>query len=123
MSALLIDDLVITAPTRPQPARWRHVERGPQARPQRAGSPGGRPEGVTAPQLRSAPATRPGVRPSARPASDAWQLTDRGIAVAVLLFLSVVAVSAVVLVGAFLSVSDAPVPAAPQVPVAVVAQG
>lgn len=121
MSALLVDDLVVTVPGRPQPGRWRHVDSGPQARPRVVVLPGGRPEGVAAPQVRPAPRTH-STRPAAT-ASDSWQLTDRGIAVAVVLFLAVVAVAAVVLVGAFLSVSDAPIPTAPQAPVAAAAQG
>lgn len=123
MSALLVDDLVVPVPTRPQPSRWRHVRRGPQARPERAGQPGGRPEGVVAPQLGSAAVRTPVARASATTLSGSWQLTDRGIAAVVILFLAVVAVSAAVLVGAFLSVSDAPVDVAPHAPAVVVAQG
>lgn len=121
MSALPVDDLVVRVPTGPQSTRWRHVESGPQSRPQLVGLPGGRPQGVAAPRLRPASVSRPLPRPTAT--RDSWQLTDRGIAVVVVLFLTVVAVAAVVLVGAFLSVSDAPVPASPEVPVAVAAQG
>ena len=121
MSALLVDDLVVTVPDRPQPGRWRHVDGGPQARPRVVGMPGGRPEGVAAPQVRPAPRAHT-MRPTVA-AADSWRLTDRGIAVAVVPFLTVVAVAAVVLVGAFLSVSDAPIPTAPQAPVAAAAQG
>lgn len=118
MSALLVDDLVVAAPTRPQPSRWRHVERAPQARPQSPRRPGGRPDGVAAPQLRQAP-----VRPVVMPARDSWQLTDRGLAVVMVLFLTVVVVAAVVLVGAFFSVSDAPIPTAATAGVSAAVQG
>nr|WP_300149066.1 hypothetical protein [Propionicimonas sp.] len=110
MSALLVDDMVVPVPTRPQPGRWRHVERGPQARPRLVGLPGGRPEGVPAPELRPA---RPGASRPAAASAESWQLTDRGIAVVVIFFLAVVAAAAVVLVGGFLSVSDAPLPSVP----------
>lgn len=124
MSALLVDDLVVPVPTRPQPGRWRHVERGPQARPQVVGLPGGRPEGVPAPELRAArPAVTAVARPAAAPRADGWHLTDRGIAVVVVFFLAVVATAAVVLVTSFLSVSDAPLHAAPKAPVAAVVNG
>ena len=123
MSALLVDDLVVPVPVRPQPGRWRHVERGPQARPQVVSLPGGRPEGVPAPELRAtAPAAKAAARPIA-PRGDSWQLTDRGIAVVVVFFLAVVATAAVVLVTSFLSVSNAPLPAAPNAPIAAAANG
>jgi hypothetical protein len=120
VSALLVDDLVVPMPTHPQPGRWRHVERGPQSRPHLVGLPGGRPEGVPAPELRRvhpAPA-----RPTA-PAASSWQLTDRGIAVVVVFFLAVVAAAAIVLVSGFLAVSDAPLPPAPAAAAALVPQG
>ncbi|MCA0294399.1 MAG: hypothetical protein LCH96_03615 [Actinobacteria bacterium] len=111
MSALLVDDLYVTVPTRPQPGRWRHVENSPQARPQSAALPGGRPQGVTAPPVRRvAPATRPTV--TAAP-SAGWHLTDRGIAVVVVFFLAVVATAAAVLVTGFLSVSNDPLQSVP----------
>jgi len=63
-------------------------------------------------ELRLAPATPVA---AARPAAGGWQLTDRGIAVAVIGFVSVFLAGLVVLVGAFLAVPeqplDAPVPA------------
>lgn len=110
MSALLVDDLVVPVPTRPQPGRWHHVERGPQARPHLVGLPGGRPEGVPAPELRPA---RPATTRPVSAGAGSWQLTDRGIAVVVVFFLAVVAAAAVVLVSGFLSVSNAPPPSAP----------
>lgn len=102
MSALLVDDLIVATPTRPQSAAaWRHVEREVQARPQLVALPGGR-------HARPRPA-----------ASGSWQLTDRGIAVVVGFFLALLTTAAVVLVTGFLSVSDAPLgaagPSAPQV--------
>lgn len=119
MSALLVDDLYVPVPTRPQPGRWRHVESGPQARPQFAATPGGRPLGVAAPQLRQAPMARHATAPAASPG---WQLTERGIAVVVLFFLAVVATAAVVLVSSFLAVSNTPLSQAPA-PVAAALQG
>lgn len=111
MSALAIDDLagpVPTLPVRTRPApvprRWRHVERAPQARPHLVGLPGGRPAGVAAPALPARPAPGAAPRASAR----GWRLTDRGIAVVTLFFLALVATAAVVLVSAFLAVSDTP---------------
>ena len=47
-----------------------------------------------------------------RPADTGWQLTDRGVAVAVVTFLAVLLTAAVVLVGAFLAVPERPVTAA-----------
>lgn len=110
MSALLAEDLTATIPVAlpsvgTQPRRWRHVERGPVSRPLLVALPGGRPGGVAAPGARSlsAPAAVSG------PASSSWQLTDRGLAVVVIFFLALVATAAVVMVGGFLSVSNAPV--------------
>ncbi|MGC3993565.1 MAG: hypothetical protein QM779_05490 [Propionicimonas sp.] len=121
MSALLLEDLLVPVPTAvPQPVRWRHVERSPQARPVTA-LPGGRPLGVVAPPVQVPASATATVRPAAAPRRSDWQLTDRGIAVVVTFFLAVVAVATVVLVTAFLSVSDAPVAARPDV--AVAAQG
>ncbi len=112
MSALLVDDLYVPVPTRPQPGRWKHVDGSPKARPQAGALPGGRPLGVAAPQVRRlAAAERPEVSP-ARPTAG-WHLTDRGIAVVVVFFLAVVATAAVVLLGSFLAVSDAPLSGSP----------
>ncbi|MFT4111017.1 hypothetical protein [Propionicimonas sp.] len=119
MSALLLEDLLVPVPTTaPQPGRWRHVERSPQARPA-TGLPGGRPLGVVAPPVQAVPAA---ARPAGASRRSDWQLTDRGVAVVVLFFLAVVALSAAALVVGFLSVSDAPIPVAPDV-AAVVTQG
>jgi len=122
MSALLIEDLSTTIPvslpgTGAEPRRWRHVERGPQARPHLVSLPGGRPGGVAAPAAARVPA-----RVAASTPARTWELTDQGIAVVVVFFLAVVALAAVVLVSGFLAVSDAPLPVAPPV-VAAAAQG
>ncbi len=106
MSALLVDDLVAAVPTRTRPGRWRHVERGPQLRPKLVALPGGRPLGVEAPPVRVSVRPAP---PATAPGSAGWQLTDRGLLVVVVFFLALVTTAAVVLVGAFLSVSNAPV--------------
>lgn len=119
MSALLVDDLVATVPTRTRPGRWRHVERGPQARPQLVALPGGRPGGVGAPQVRGS--VPEGIRVAAPAGS--WRLTDRGIAVVVVFFLALVATAALVLVDGFLAVSNAPVEAPGAVLAAVQAAG
>lgn len=111
MSALLVDDLYVPVPTRPQPGRWRHVDAAPQARPQSAALPGGRPLGVTAPPVRRVATT---TRPVAATApATGWHLTDRGIAVVVVFFLAVVATAAVVLVTGFLAVSNEPLQSVP----------
>jgi hypothetical protein len=83
----------------------------PAIRAQRAAH---RPVTVVAPQ---APVRRPapcdhGV-PIVSPARPSWKLTDRGIAVVLTLFVALVLAGAAVLFGAFLSVSDAPLGAAP----------
>jgi hypothetical protein len=103
MSALLIDDAIATTPR-----QWVHVPR--EARR----SPGGRPGGVAAPQV-SAPRVaqpRPAVGTSAGEelpsVARGWQLTRRGLAVVVWGFLALMAVSAVVLVTGFFSVSNEP---------------
>lgn len=108
MSALLVDELVVQAPRREQPNRWRHVDRGPEARPNLVALPGGRPVGVPAPELRVtrvAPSGRPAATTSAAP----LRLTDRGIAVIVVFFLALVVTAAVVLVSGFLGVSNDPI--------------
>lgn len=101
MSALLVDDLVITTARHPQPRRWRHV-RGSGSDAQVVQFP-------LAPEApveagRSAAATRPiGI------SLGSWQLTARGLAVLMGLFVTVVAIAAIVLVGGFLAVSNAPI--------------
>lgn len=101
MSALLVDDLI---PASGEAVAWRHV---PKARPQLRVLPGGASVAVAA-------------RPAASGVQlGSWQLTERGLAVLVGFFLALFATAAVVLVGGFLSVSNAPAPVAP---VAVVAQ-
>ncbi len=111
MSALLVDDLDVLAPHHPQPRRWRHAERGPEARPQLVVLPGGRPGGVAAPRLSPAPVAGRAPTAAAVPAPAPLRLTDRGIAVVVVSFLALLVTAAVVLVGGFLAVSDAPLPA------------
>jgi hypothetical protein len=53
--------------------------------------------------------------PIVAPAGPSWKLTDRGIAVVLALFVGLVLAGAVVLVGAFLGVSDAPLRTTPAV--------
>lgn len=94
MSALLVDDLLVPEAGA---AQWRRV-RGPQSiRP------------VQPVQLHLVPA--PEARPTvAQPAP--LRLTERGLKVVVSLFVGVFLIAAVVLVGSFLAVSDAPPSAA-----------
>ena len=103
MSALLVDELIVPLPTRPQATAWRHVEPGLRQRPHLAVVP----EPVQ-------------TRAAGRPAS--LRLTDRGIAVVVVFFLAVVATAAVVLVTSFLGVSNEPIPASGTTPALVATQ-
>lgn len=121
MSALLVDELDVLAPGRPQPKRWRHVARKPEARPQLVLLPGGRPGGVAAPELRSASTQLR--RPGPRSAPAQLRLTERGLAVVVVFFLALLATAAVVLVTSFLAVSDAAIPSGPAASVVVSGQG
>lgn len=121
MSAVLVEELVgAPATTRP---RWRHVPqvRGPIARPSHPGAPGGRPATAAAPLVRSRAFEKPAPEPIAIALGQGLQLTRRGLAVAVTLFLGVVAAGVLTLVGGFLAVSNAPV--VPQAPAVVVQAG
>ena len=122
MSALLVDEMVVQAPSRQQPRRWRHVNRGPEGRPNLVALPGGRPAGVAAPELRSA-RVAPAPRTTQAAAVAPLQLTDRGIAVIVVLFLALVATAVVVLVSGFLAVSNDPILLGEAVSAVVPAQG
>ncbi|MBK8446392.1 MAG: hypothetical protein IPL41_06830 [Micropruina sp.] len=113
MSALVVDEAVTTrsssiqsSPTRP---RWRHVPqtRGPIARPHHPVAPGGRPVIATAPLVR---VRTPAPSVVAQPG---LQLTRRGLAVVMGVFLGMVAAATVTLVVGFFSVSDLPVTPAP----------
>ena len=106
MSALLVDDLIVPLPTRPQATAWRHVEPGSRQRPHLAVAPETvvREPGVPAPVVPGHARTL-----AAQPAP--LRLTDRGIAVVLIFFLAVVATAAVILVTSFLSVSNDPIPA------------
>lgn len=102
MSALLVDDLAITTVGRARPQRWQHVRHSaPAAAVVQLPLPEA--PAVAVPE-RSAAATLPvGV------SLGSWQLTARGLAVLMGLFVAVVAVAAIVLVGGFLAVSNAPI--------------
>lgn len=106
MSALTVEpDLMIgwsgsraTTPLRPGPGRTRPARpgqgtgraTGPQSRPGRA---------VPAPSLRRTPAARPQSCSMAAPAApQSWQLTDRGIAL-ILVVMATVAFAAVMVIG------------------------
>lgn len=108
MSAVLVDEMVNTAVPTPVTTRprWRHVPqpRGPIARPQHPATSGGRPLGPAAPLVRRVVAAEPIVE-----VAPGWQLTRRGLAVAMAVFLTVVAAGLVTLVAGFLAVSNAPV--------------
>ena len=103
MSALLVDELIVPLPTRPQATAWRHVEPGSRQRPHFAAVPG-------PVQTRVAGQAAP------------LRLTDRGIAAVVVVFLAVVATAAVVLVMSFLSVSNESIPASGTIPALVATQ-
>lgn len=123
MSALLIDppteDLAlrrwvhVEPGSRPMPVRQpapvrEHPRRSPVGKPTECPAPGGRPRGVRPPVVRAHPVP-------AR-TEQGLSLTPRGLAVVVTVFLVLMATSAAVLVGGFLSVSnEPPVPVAGQV--------
>lgn len=106
-------------PTRPEQApgrpRWHHVPRAPQgrgpvARQSHPAAPGGRPVQLVPPQVRT----------RTQPVTDSsWQLTRRGLALAMTVFLGSVAAATITLVGAFFSVPNEPAQPAP----VVIAQG
>jgi hypothetical protein len=110
MSAMLIEtvrDDELAAPRVGSAPRWRHVPqtRGPVARPMHPAAPGGRPSAApAAPLVRVA-------RPVAAPASQGWQLTRRGLAVVMTLFLGMVAAATITAVAAFVTISNEPVQA------------
>ena len=115
MSAMLIEQQVSTpVTTRP---RWRHVPQplGPIARPlSHPGAPGGRPMMAPVPLVRTY---------AAAPVNGStWQLTRRGLKVAVALFLGTVALATLTLIGAFFGVSNDPVQPG-GVPAAAISQG
>lgn len=116
MSAMLVDEAIATQVTTTRP-RWRHVQqtRGPVARPSNPVAPGGRPAATMVPLVRARVAAPVVVQ-------QGLQLTRRGLAVVMGLFLGVVAVAAVTLVVAFFSVSNDPRVPAPA-SVAMVTQG
>ncbi len=121
MSALLMDDLVIDAPVRPEISRWRHVDsvRGPGFDPELTA--GGRPslsatDATTSRTASAAPGFRAATRPRPVVAPAPMRLTDRGLAVVVVFFLALVATAAVVLVTAFLAVSNDPIAAPGRTP-------
>lgn len=111
MSALLVDDLVIAAPSRKR-SQWQHVR--PTAHLARV---------VQLPIVEEslqlapvAPVVEPVGAPRPRSATAPigisvgdWQLTARGLAAVMALFLGVVAVAAVVLISSFFAVSNEPI--------------
>jgi hypothetical protein len=106
MSTLTVEDLLLTGVATPavtRARRWRHVSkpRGPIARPMHPIAPGGRPLGVGAPRVAA--------QPRVAVAEGSLQLTRRGLAVVVGLFLTVCVVAMVVLVAGFLAVPNDPV--------------
>ncbi len=103
MSAVLVEEMVIT-PTTARP-RWRHVPqgRGPIARPSHPGTPGGRPAAATAPLVRARVA-----EPVAIAVGQGLQLTRRGLAVVMTVFLGAVAAGVLTLVAGFLAVPNEP---------------
>ena len=95
MSALLVDEMFLPLPKRPQATGWRHVEHDAQPRP----------------QLFVVPEPVSPVCEEASSKTAPLRLTDRGIAVVVVFFLALVATAAIVLVTSFLGVSNDPIPA------------
>ena len=116
MSAVLVEEMVIT-PTTTRP-RWRHVPqtRGPVARPNHPGTPGGRPVMAAAPLVRARASA-----PVAIAVGQGLQLTRRGLAVVIAVFLGAVAAGVVTLVAGFLAIPN--VPAVPQAPAAIAQAG
>ena len=111
MSALLVDEMFLPLPTRPQATGWRHVEQPSQPRPQLS-------------VVRdSVPMVRSAASPRAIGNAAPLRLTDRGIAVVVVFFLALVATAAVVLVTSFLGVSNDPIPASGSTVALVSSQG
>ncbi|MFT3831801.1 MAG: hypothetical protein QM711_00555 [Micropruina sp.] len=112
MSAMLVEEMVVASPSvRP---RWRHVPqtRGPVARPSHPASPVGRPAVAAAPPLVRARVSAPvEIR-----LGQGLQLTRRGLAVVMAVFLGAVAAGVLTLLGGFLAVSNDPgVPQSPSV--------
>lgn len=109
MSAALVEEMVIT-PTTARP-RWRHVpqRRGPIARPNHPGTPAGKPSAAIAPVLRARVS-----EPVAIAVGHGLQLTRRGLAVVMTVFLGAVAAGVLTLVAGFMAVpNEAAVPSAP----------
>ncbi|MFT4218761.1 MAG: hypothetical protein QM619_16490 [Micropruina sp.] len=104
MSLVLVEEMTI-APAAARP-RWRHVPqaRGPIARPNHPATPGGRPTVAVAPAVR---AQQPA--PVAVAVGQGLQLTRRGLAVVMTVFLGAVAAGVLTLVAGFLAVSNEPV--------------
>lgn len=123
MAAMLVDLPLAQLPASAAPGRWVHVSSPrpgtarpatvPQARPSAPGRPGGRPQGVAAPQLvgRSVvvPAKVEAPRLDSAVAAAPLRLTRRGLAVVMGGFALVMMTALVVLVAAFLAVPNEPV--------------
>ncbi len=111
MSAVVVEEMVIT-PTTARP-RWRHVPqtRAPIARPNHPGAPGGRPAGGVAPLVRARVS-----EPGAIAVGQGLQLTRRGLAVVMTVFLGAVAAGVFTLVAGFMAVpNEAGLPQSPAV--------
>ncbi len=122
--AVMLVDLPPAATSAPAgPRRWVHVSNpriggarpvaAPSARPAAPSRPGGRPQGVGAPQVvaRSQAAALPASRDAvvAAPIPAPLRLTRRGLAVVMGGFALVMLTAAVVLVTAFLAVPNEPI--------------
>ena len=114
--AVMLVDLPPAATSAPAgPRRWVHVSnpRIGGARPAAPSRPGGRPQGVGAPQVvaRSQAAALPASRDAvvAAPIPAPLRLTRRGLAVVMGGFALVMLTAAVVLVTAFLAVPNEPI--------------
>jgi hypothetical protein len=96
MSALLVDELTVAAPS--MAPQWRRVEPSADA----FGGP-------QAELFELHPVSAPGAVPALTGRPGSLRLTDRGIAVVLTLFVGLFLVGAAVVVSGFFAVSDAPI--------------
>ncbi len=120
MAVMLVDLPPVATSAPAAPRRWVHVSNprpgarpvaAPSARPSAPSRPGGRPQGVGAPQVvaRARVAEAPAPRGATVAAPAPLRLTRRGLAVVMGGFALVMLTAAVVLVTAFLAIPNEPV--------------
>ena len=122
MAVMLVDLPPVATAAPATPRRWVHVSRprpgaarpvaAPPARPSAPSRPGGRPQGVGAPQVvaRSGLLAPVAPAPVATPAPAPLRLTRRGLAVVMGGFALLMLTAVVVLVASFLAVPNVPIP-------------